>query len=594
MPTRWAGDVSPTNALVEYPRPQLRRADWANLNGLWDFCVTPLETEPNRFDARILVPFPIESALSGVGRALRPDELLWLRRRFSVPTEWAGRGVRLHFGAVDWEATVWCNDHRLGSHRGGYLPFHFDLPDDALAAGEFEIRVAVSDPTERTGKQVGKQKLRPKGIQYTAVSGIWQTVWVEPLPDAHIDRVRITPHATLDGVTLCAEGTGGGAFRARFVVTDGGREVARGEAAPDQPLSLPVPDGRPWSPEDPHLYDVDVRLLDGEEERDRVATYFGLRWFDVRPDDAGVKRLHLNGEPVFQLGPLDQGYWPDGLYTAPTDEALRFDLEVCKRLGFNVVRKHVKVEPLRWYYHCDRLGLIVWQDMPNGGADITSPAFMACAAAHLGLKRRIRDDRARWRFGRRSENDRRAFRAELAELVEHLRDVTCIGGWVPFNEGWGQFDSVAVAEDVKRLDPTRPVDAASGWFDQGGGDIHTIHRYVGPAMPRPDAERALGLSEFGGIGLKVANHRWKRGFAFTYRMEGSPAELTEQYLTRLARLRDLVQRGLSQAIYTQLTDVENELNGLLTYDREVEKLDFERAAALHAELVALRADRGSR
>ena len=470
--TRWAADVDPAAPWPEYPRPQLRRAAWQNLNGLWDYAITGRDGEPEGWDGRILVPFPVESSLSGVGRPLQPDQRLWVRRRFGMDTDWLGTLVRLHFGAVDWEATVWCNGRELGSHRGGFLPFSFDLDPDALLSAGNELIVAVWDPTETEGHQVGKQRLHPKRIQYTPVSGIWQTVWMEPLPAAHIDRLRVTPDADLRSVVICPEGVGAPRVEVDLIARDGVDVVARARTTLGSPVRLAIPDARPWSPDDPHLYDLDVRIVDpgrpggDSDQDDSLTSYFGLRWFDTRPDGDGCPRLHLNGEPVFQLGPLDQGYWPDGLYTAPTDKALEFDVEVGKRLGFNMVRKHVKVEPLRWYYHCDRLGLIVWQDMPNGGGDLIAPVFMATQVA-FAAGAAIRDDRLLGRFGRRRRSDRDDFRRELRELIVHLRDITCIGGWVPFNEGWGQFDSVQTAAGVKRLDPTRPVDAASGWFDQG-------------------------------------------------------------------------------------------------------------------------------
>ena len=578
--TRWAAGVTPETAWREYPRPQLVRPAWQNLNGLWEYAVTPLGR--NDFpgaEGQILVPFALESALSGVGRALRPDERLWYRRSFTVPSAWRGRRLLLHFGAVDWQAEVRVNGTPVGTHRGGYLPFCFDVTA-ALRLGANELVVAVSDPTDSSWQARGKQVLRPKSIWYTAVSGIWQTVWLEPVPQAFIAGLRLTPD--VDAGELRVEIQPGGASTgrgsARLRVTDGGKLVADVHALPGEPIRIPMPNARLWSPADPHLYDLSV-----EAGEDRVVSYFAMRKFGLAKDAQGCPRLCLNDRPLFQFGPLDQGYWPDGLYTPPSEEAMKFDLDVVQRLGCNMLRKHVKVEPARFYYECDRRGLIVWQDMPNGAAPVGDvPSFLAIL---FGSRRRDRNYRY---AGRRDPAGREDFRRELKELVDALYNHPCIGMWVPFNEGWGQFDARATAEWLKAYDPTRTVDHASGWWDQRAGDCRSLHVYFKKLpLERPEAGRALVLSEFGGYSLKLEGHLWNPAAEFGYGKHPDRASLTAAYLELLERqLRPWIAAGLSAAVYTQLTDVEIEVNGYLSYDREVEKLDFEQLHEKHRALPA--------
>lgn len=571
--TRWARDVSPQNVWPEYPRPQMTRPEWLNLNGLWEYWVTDRAQGRRRQEGKILVPFPIESALSGVKRPLWPDEFLWYQRTFSIPAAWRGRRVLLHFGAVDWETVVWVNGQEVGHHVGGYLPFWLDITD-ALREGENVLTVRVWDPTDTHWQQRGKQVLKPRSIWYTAVSGIWQTVWLEPVPQTYIAGLKVTPD--VDGeavrVQVSLAGAEPDAVRVRLRAWDGGTPVAEAEGDAGADIVLPVPRPRLWSPDSPHLYDLEVTA--GE---DRVGSYFGMRKFSV---EGG--HLCLNGAPLFQFGPLDQGYWPDGLYTPPTDEALQWDVRLMKRLGFNMVRKHVKVEPARYYYHCDRAGLIVWQDMPNGGkpvGDVTS-----VIATLVGLRRRDRNYRY---AGRADPASREDFRRELREMVDALYNFPCIGMWVVFNEGWGQFDAAEIAAWLKAYDPTRPVDHASGWFDQGGGDCKSLHVYF-KRLPiiRPEEHRAAVLSEFGGYSLKVDSHLWNPAAEFGYRKFRTPEALTDAYIALLEdELRPLIEAGLSAAVYTQLTDVEIEVNGYVTYDRAVEKMDLERVAAAHRRLL---------
>jgi beta-galactosidase/beta-glucuronidase len=598
--TRWASQVNPDRVLPEYPRPQMVRRDWLNLNGYWEYAVRDAgDGDMGDGQGRILVPFPIESALSGVQRALLPHERLWYRRTFTVPDGWQGKRLLLHFGAVDWEARVWVNGRYAGSHTGGFCPFSFDITD-LVAEGENTLTVSVWDPTDEGTQERGKQTLRPKGIFYTAVSGIWQTVWLEPVPQVHIASMRITPdldrervdvrvdiagEAVRDGILEAAVFAGGSpvsADRATAAPLEGS-----GESRFSFSVTLPVPEPRPWSPESPFLYDLRLRLLapDGGEI-DRIDSYFGMRKFSVDTDERGKKRLFLNNRPYFHNGILDQGYWPDGLYTAPTDEALAYDVEMAKRMGYNMIRKHIKVEPARWYWHCDRIGMIVWQDMPNGGGRWNNLHHLILPNLVIGgVRVKDRPGRA---LGRHEPASRDHYRKELGEMIDALYNVTSIGVWVPFNEAWGQFNAAEMAEWVKRRDPTRTVDHASGWHDQGAGDIASLHIYFRKlAMPKPRRirGRAVAITEYGGYSLNEPGHAWREGKEFGYRRMDSRERFEAAYASLIRdQLLPLLPQGVSAAVYTQLTDVETELNGMLTYDREVVKIDPRRLEQIHGEV----------
>ncbi|WP_337177637.1 sugar-binding domain-containing protein [Paludisphaera sp.] len=549
--TRWAAQVDPETVHSEYPRPQLVREKWTNLNGLWEYAVRPAADErPEGFDGRILVPFPIESALSGVKKTVQPDETLWYRRTFALDRPADGTRFLLHFGAVDWAATVYVNGKPVGEHKGGFDPFSFDVTDalDFDAPGQ-EVVVAVQDPTDTGSQPRGKQVLRPHGIWYTPVTGIWQTVWLEPVPARRIDSLKIVPDVDAGSVSITptVAGEGAGDDDVLVLVYDGDAVIAQATGKGGQPITIPLEQPKLWGPDSPFLYDLKVTVGD-----DAVGSYFGMRKIELGRDEAGVLRLMLNGKPLFQYGPLDQGWWPDGLFTAPTDEALKYDLDVTKQLNFNMIRKHVKIEPARWYRYCDEMGFLVWQDMPS--AD------------------------------NKTDESRAQFEAEWKAIIDALHNHPSIVMWVPFNEGWGQYDTERVTAWTKEYDPTRLVNNASGWTDHGVGDVNDMHNYPGPGMPALEEDRAVVLGEFGGLGLPVEGHTFSDKDNWGYVSFKNTEELSARYLDLVERLKVLAGLGLSAGVYTQTTDVEVEVNGFLTYDREVLKFPAEALAAAHAGL----------
>lgn len=549
LQTPWAADVSPANALPDYPRPQMVRADWMNLNGLWDYAITAdAAKQPVSYDGKILVPFPVESALSGAMRDLDEQHTLWYHRTFAVPTGWAGRRVLLRFGAVDWEARVFVNGKEMGRHRGGYDAFSFDITDALKPEGSQELSVAVFDPTEGDQPR-GKQSRKPEGIFYRACSGIWQTVWLEPVPSDGITGLKLTPDVDA-GVLRLRVLTQGEGLQIEATAMAGQQESGHARGAANTELTLPLAQPRLWSPDDPFLYDLRIILKSGDRVVDEVTSYFGMRSIGMRRDARGVIRPTLNGNFIFQLGALDQGYWPDGIYTAPTDEALQHDLRFLKAAGFNLVRKHVKVEPDRWYYWCDKLGLLVWQDMPSGNNN--------------------------------TPEARERFEAELQRMVLQLRNHPSIITWVIFNESWGQFDSERMTRSLKELDPSRLVDCASGWTDKHVGDLSDAHSYPIPDAPPAESGRALVIGEFGGLGLPLPGHQWSTD-SWSYQMLPDEYALEGWYYYLLQEIwAQKENRGLSAAIYTQTTDVETECNGLLSYDRRVIKIPIDRLLAMNS------------
>lgn len=551
MNTVWTDAVDLNNPLPEYPRPQLARRGWMSLNGPWDYAINDSTRFPREFDGQIIVPFSPETALSGVKRGIKSGEYLWYRREIIVPPAFSGKRIILHFGAVDQTAVVWVNSSQVINHTGGYLPFEADVTE-AIEDGVMLITVRVSDDTEKGGHTRGKQKTRRGGIWYTPQSGIWQSVWMEAVPECYVKNLRVTPLFDQGSVEIAAEIVGEEPAYAGF----NGRSYLL-------PAEIPVPDFEAWSPENPRLYGFTVTC--GEDE---VQSYFAMRKFSVEQDERGVPRLFLNNRPYFQNGVLDQGYWPDGLYTAPTDEAMIYDISSAKAMGFNMLRKHIKVEPLRWYYHCDRLGMLVWQDMPNGGGSYNAAVVSAPLVTGVHIK-----DGAYALFARGDKEARAEFRAELAEMVRHLYNCPCVSMWVIFNEGWGQFDAADMLELVRSIDKTRPIDHASGWHDQGVGQVKSEHVYFRRYSFKPDKKgRAVLLSEFGGYGHRVLGHCFGNK-DFGYKKFEMPAQLEiaieELYQGQIGPAR---LQGLSAAVYTQLADVEDELNGLLTYDRKVAKI----------------------
>jgi hypothetical protein len=559
LKTRWAKDVSPADVLPEYPRPQLVRNGWMNLNGLWELAITNKDVaKPDSFPDRILVPFPVESALSGVMRIPSEEQRIWYRRSFSIPKKWIGERILLHFGAVDFEATVWVNGKKVGEHRGGYDGFTFDITDAMTLPGPSELVVAAWDPSDAGTQPRGKQVRKPHSIWYTPTSGIWQTVWLEPVSAAHIKDLKVTPDVDKSAVIVQPITTPSlGNYSVEVTIRDGTRRVYQASISPGGRMTLPVKGARLWSPEDPYLYQLQVRLKLGSSTIDKVESYFGMRKISLGKDEKGFTRMLLNNKPYFQFGPLDQGFWPDGIYTAPTDAALRSDIEMTKRLGFNMARKHVKVEPDRWYYWCDKLGLLVWQDMPSGDKYI-----------------RPKDQDIE-----RSPESAQEFGTELQALIEGRGNHPCIVMWVPFNEGWGQWNTTNVVENIRELDPSRLVDNTSGWSDRGVGDVNDVHKYPGPGSPEPEEKRAIVLGEFGGLGLPVRGHTWQSEKNWGYRSYTNSEALTTAYIDLTKKLFPLIEeKGLSAAVYTQTTDVEIEVNGLMTYDREVVKMDLKKVA----------------
>lgn len=576
--TRFAANVDASRVLPEYPRPQLVREGWMNLNGLYDYSITPRGAQqPDSFDGQILVPFCIESALSGVERALQPDELLWYHRTFELSEAFYGKKVILHFGAVDWQCKVWVNDQLVGTHTGGYCPFSFDITD-CINAHNNDLVVCVYDPTDAGWQQRGKQVLKTHGFWYTATSGIWQTVWLEAVDQCYIREAKAVPDIdrglfTLHTKLFCDE-----SYQLKIRVFDGEEEIISREIAPCEEIELP--DAKLWSPESPFLYDIELTLYTKGELRDTVRTYVGMRKCSVGRDGQGIPRLMLNNKPYFQRGLLDQGYWCESLLTPPTDEAMIYDIQVAKRLGFNMLRKHIKVEPARWYYHCDKLGMLVWQDMISGGAYIGD--WTAGVLPNLGIKLKDNDYK---RFSRGEQQARDDYRRELFEMIDALEVFPSIYCWVPFNEGWGQFDAKEIGEAVKQRDPSRIIDHASGWYDQGGGDLNSMHKYILPVrLPKLD-DRPFALTEFGGYSRIIEGHVWDRRKCFGYRMFADEAKLTQAYRRLLEKqVIPLIPKGLSATVYTQVSDVENEVNGMMTYDREIVKLNEDAVRELNEKM----------
>ena len=568
--TDWAAKIDPTNVLPEYPRPQMERAQWQNLNGLWDYAVTAKEgIKPSQYDGKILVPFAIESALSGVGRSFTENDALWYSREFSVPKEWKGKRILLNFGAVDWKTEVYVDGKLAGEHVGGYDPFSFDITDLLTKGKKHNLTVKVLDQTDKWYQPCGKQIMDPHGIWYTPVSGIWQTVWIEPVAETYIASFTTYPDvagAKL-GVDVKVENMQPGDV-CRVQMYDGEVLAAEGHGYKD---ALWVTSPKLWSPDSPFLYDVKVQILRKGQIVDEVKSYAAMREVTVARDADGHKRMLLNGEPLFQYGPLDQGWWPDGLYTAPTDEALAFDIVKTKEFGYNMIRKHVKVEPARWYYHCDRLGMLVWQDMP-------SPKH--------GDNKWANHEYEKGTDSQITPEGKANFYNEWAEIIKDFKNFPCIVVWVPFNESWGQFDTDDVVKFTREQDPSRLINYASGGnFYRCSGDILDLHNYPDPEMYLYDPAYINVLGEYGGIGLPLEGHLWQTDRNWGYVQYKNGDDVLDAYARYAEELIDLIRKGFAAAVYTQTTDVEGEVNGLMTYDRKVVKVDSERLSKINRTVI---------
>ena len=568
--TQWSEQVNPDNVLPEYPRPIMERTEWKNLNGLWDYAIIEKgKHSPSVFDGKILVPFAVESSLSGVAKTVGAEKELVYRRSFDVPSSWKGKKVLLHFGAVDWKTDVWVNDVKVGSHTGGFTPFSFDITE-ALQGKNNTLLVKVWDPTDKGYQPRGKQVSRPEGIWYTPVTGIWQTVWLEPVSESYIQDLRITPdidNSLLSLKALVKDATSKDLVEVK--VFDGQQLVAQGKSINGECVQVAMPENaKLWSPESPFLYTLKVSLKQNGKLVDEVSSYAAMRKYSSKRDANGIVRLELNNKPLFQFGPLDQGWWPDGLYTAPTDEALLYDIQKTKDFGFNMIRKHIKVEPARWYTYCDKLGIIVWQDMPSGDRNPEWQNRKYFEGTEM----------------KRSAESEACYRKEWKEIMDALYSYPCIGTWIPFNEAWGQFKTPEIVEWTKQYDPTRLVNPASGGNHYTCGDMLDLHNYPAPELYLYDAQRATVLGEYGGIGWVVQGHIWEPDRNWGYIQFNSSKEVTDEYVKYAEKLYDLIPRGFSAAVYTQTTDVEVEVNGLMTYDRKVIKLDEKRVREMNRKL----------
>lgn len=568
--TVWSEKLDLKNVLPEYPRPGMERSEWQNLNGEWEYAICPKEqAEPERFDGKILVPFAVESSLSGVGKEVGAENELWYRRSFSLPSSWKGKEVLLNFGAVDWKADVFVDDVLIGSHVGGYTPFTLNVTPYLNEKKQHKLVVRVWDPSDKGFQPRGKQVSKPEGIWYTSVTGIWQTVWLEPVSSSHVTSVKAVADIDCGVMNVTVEASSSSSEIVEVSLVDKGSVVASAKGVVGKELRLSVKNPTLWDPSNPYLYDMRVSLLKNGKKLDEVKSYAAFRKISMARDANGIMRMRLNNKNLFQYGPLDQGWWPDGLYTAPTDEALRFDIEKTKAWGFNMIRKHVKVEPARWYYHCDKLGMLVWQDMPSGDmGNQWEPRVY-----NGGTDKR------------RSSESVSNYYNEWKEIMDFCMSNPCVVVWTPFNEAWGQFDTEKVAAWTKSYDSSRLVNPASGGNHRACGDLLDLHNYPGPDMFLYDPSRVTVLGEYGGIGLAVENHLWWNQRNWGYIQFKNSDEVTAEYVKYARALKDMVLRGFSAAVYTQTTDVEGEVNGLMTYDRKVIKINEDQVRKINQEVI---------
>ncbi len=568
--TAWAEKIDVQNVLPEYPRPIMERTEWQNLNGLWDYAIRKMGmAEPTQFDGSILVPFAVETSLSGVQKTVGQENELWYKRTFTVSPKWKNKKVLLNFGAVDWKSEIWLNDIKIGSHKGGYTPFSFDITSFLNKTTEQRLVLRVWDPTEAGFQPRGKQTSKPSGIFYTAVTGIWQTVWLEAVSEKYITAIKSVPNIDKSqlNIRISTEGsTKADYFEAK--VFDGTKVIASAKASVFEAADISVTDAKLWSPESPFLYDLQISLISNGIVTDQIKSYFAMRKISTKRDDNGIVRLQLNNKDYFQFGPLDQGWWPDGLYTAPSDEALKYDIQKTKDFGFNMIRKHVKVEPARWYSHCDRLGILVWQDMPSGDR---SPQWQS--QQYFNGNEFVR-----------SEESETNYRNEWKEIINLLYSNPSIICWVPFNESWGQFKTKEIVEWTKSYDPSRLVNPASGGNHYPVGDMLDLHNYPSPKMYLYDGQRPTVLGEYGGIGLAVDGHLWSTDKNWGYIQFKDSKAVTDEYVKYGELLLKMAKTGFSAAVYTQTTDVEGEVNGLMTYDRKVIKIEENRVNEINQKI----------
>ncbi len=568
--TKWAEDVSPANAHPEYPRPQMVRADWKSLNGLWDYAITPkTAVRPEVFDGKILVPFAVESSLSGVGKSFTPDDALWYKTVFTVPSAWKDKRLKLNFEAVDWKADVYLNDILIGTHTGGYTHFSFDVTP-YLKKGTNTLVLRVTDATDDDFQPRGKQVKKPSGIWYTAVSGIWQSVWLEPVAPTHVTDFNVVSNIKENSIDVMVDAAGTregdiiqvtlreGGVGYSTETGQAGKVVAKGMVVPGGKATLTVADPQLWSPDHPYLYGMDIEVVRAGKTVDKVKAYTAMREIAVYRKNSNTKLMGINGEAIFQLGPLDQGWWPDGLYTAPTDEALKYDVQKTKDFGFNMIRKHIKVEPDRWFYYCDQIGIVVWQDMPSFGGSKKWGMYYYGEGEDFPATPEAKAN----------------YYKEWGEIMNQVKKFQCVVVWVPFNEAWSQFDTKEVVAFTKRLDPTRLVNQSSGGnWEEGVGDILDNHHYPYPAFRMWDKNMINVLGEYGGIGLPLRGHLWQEDRNWGYVQYKNGDEVLAEYTDFAEQLKQLIKQGCCAAVYTQTTDVEGEVNGLMTYDRKVIKMD---------------------